>query len=91
MPTQPRPTAPAPQPPELLSVAEAARRLYVSLQTVRDWYHAGRLPGDRIGNNIKLSADSVAALPKRMNLTMNQQPQNPAPINPFAGIIVQIF
>jgi len=65
MPTQPRPTTPAPQPPELLSVAEAARRLYVSLQTVRAWYHAGTLRGVRIGNNIKLFADSVTALPKK--------------------------
>ena len=45
--------------PELLTVSEAARRLYVSLQTVRDWYHAGRLPGVRIGNNIKLFAECV--------------------------------
>ena len=65
MPNQPQPRPSAPQPPELLSVAEAARRLYVSLQTVRDWYHAGTLRGVRIGNNIKLFADSVTELPKK--------------------------
>jgi excisionase family DNA binding protein len=50
------------RPPDLLSVSEAARLLALSPQTVRDWWHAGRIPGVRIGNTIKLHRDAVYAL-----------------------------
>ena len=60
---------PAPQ-PELLSISEAARTLRLSGQTVREMYHAGKLPGVRIGNMIKLFADSVYNL-----LTPTQTPK----------------
>ena len=53
---------PAPKPPELISASEAAKRLCMSSQTVRDWFHTGRIKGIRIGHNIKLFADSVDAL-----------------------------
>jgi len=62
MPTQPQRGHPAPNPPELMAASEAARRLCVSSQTVRDWYHAGTLKGVRIGHCIKVFADSVNAL-----------------------------
>ena len=56
--------------PELLSISEAARTLRLSGQTVREMFHAGKLPGVRIGNMIKLFADSVHAL-----LTPTQTPK----------------
>ena len=50
------------RPPELMAVNEAARRLCVTTQTVRNWYYAGTLTGIKIGTRIKLHADGVYAL-----------------------------
>lgn len=46
----------------LLSVSEAAKLLTMSPETVRQWYHDGKLKGIRIGHSIRLYADSVHAL-----------------------------
>jgi excisionase family DNA binding protein len=62
MPTQSRRGHPAKNPPDLMTVAEAARRLCVSGQTVRDWFHAGRIKGVRIGHQIRLFSDAVLSL-----------------------------
>jgi excisionase family DNA binding protein len=48
--------------PPLLSIPEAATLLTISPETVRQWFHDGRLKGIRIGHSIRLFADGVNAL-----------------------------
>ena len=45
-----------------MTVNEAAIRLCVTTQTVRNWYYAGTLTGIKIGTRIKVHTDSVYAL-----------------------------
>jgi excisionase family DNA binding protein len=54
MPTQSQRGHPAHDPPDLIRVSQAAWMLGMSGQTVRDWYHARRIKGVRIGHQFRL-------------------------------------
>ncbi|MER6374873.1 helix-turn-helix domain-containing protein [Streptomyces mirabilis] len=49
-------------PPEFLSVADAARRLGVSPRTVRRWYSARKISVIRQGRVVRIPASGVDAL-----------------------------
>ncbi len=46
-------------PAHLCSVEDAAKRLCVSTQTIRDWVKSGRLKGFRAGRIIRVSTAAV--------------------------------
>ncbi|WP_390637579.1 helix-turn-helix domain-containing protein [Limnoglobus roseus] len=47
---------------QLLTVRQAADILTVSSETVRQWFHNGRLTGIRVGRGIRIHTQSVTAL-----------------------------
>lgn len=48
----------------LLSIAQAAKKLSLSVQQVRTYCRTGRIPAQRVGRSWVISADSLAALEK---------------------------
>ncbi len=47
---------------KLFTIRQAAEILTVSEETVRLWYHAGKLSGRKIGHGIRIDADSIRSL-----------------------------
>jgi excisionase family DNA binding protein len=50
-------------PPELVSVAHAARQLGVSARTIRRWVRAGQIPFVKLGNTVRIDLTAVRATP----------------------------